>query len=161
MDPMPAVEMASRVQASPLLATYGTRVDPDSAHEMLARRMEAAAAEAAAVDAQKDAALAAAEAEREAARAAATAAKEAAAQAEQEERERAAAQKEYERTQREFERAERAAASRRSGRSGRSTRTTASRKADDPLSDLLGSGLGGTIAKEVVQGIFSTLRRRR
>jgi len=121
MDPMPAAEMQSRVQASPLLATYGTRVDPDSAHEMLARRMEAAAAEAAAVDAQK----------------------------------------EYERAQREFEKAERAAASRRSGRSGRSTRTTASRKADDPLSDLLGSGLGGTIAKEVVQGIFSTLRRRR
>ncbi len=121
MDPMPAAEMQSRVQASPLLATYGTRVDPDSAHEMLARRMEAAAAEAAAVDAQK----------------------------------------EYERAQREFEKAERAAASRRSGRPGRSTRTTASRKADDPLSDLLGSGLGGTIAKEVVQGIFSTLRRRR
>ncbi|MFK4482613.1 helicase HerA-like domain-containing protein [Curtobacterium sp. AB7] len=161
MDPMPAAEMQSRVQASPLLATYGTRVDPDSAHEMLARRMEAAAAEAAAADAQKDAALAAAEAEKEAARAAATAAKEAAAQAKQEERERAAAQKEYERTQREFEKAERAAASRRSGRSGRSTRTTTSRKADDPLSDLLGSRLGGTIAKEVVQGIFSTLRRRR
>ncbi|WIE71048.1 helicase HerA-like domain-containing protein [Curtobacterium sp. MCJR17_020] len=161
MDPMPAAEMQSRVQASPLLATYGTRVDPDSAHEMLARRMEAAAAEAAATDAQKDAALAAAEAEKEAARVAATAAKEAAAQAKQEERERAAAQKEYERTQREFEKAERAAASWRSGRSGRSTRTTTSRKADDPLSDLLGSRLGGTIAKEVVQGIFSTLRRRR
>ncbi|PZO58100.1 MAG: ATPase [Leifsonia xyli] len=161
MDPMPAAEMQSRVQASPLLATYGTRVDPDSAHEMLARRMEAAAAEAAAVDAQKDAGLAAAEAEEESARAAAAAAREAAAQAKQAERERAAAQKEYERTQREFEKAERAAASRRSGRSGRSTRTTASRKADDPLSDLLGSGLGGTIAKEVVQGIFSTLRRRR
>ncbi|RPE80541.1 hypothetical protein EDF28_2725 [Curtobacterium sp. PhB137] len=161
MDPMPAAEMQWRVQASPLLATYGTRVDPDSAHEMLARRMEAAAAEAAAADAQKDAALAAAEAEKEAARAAATAAKEAAAQAKLEERERAAAQKEYERTQREFEKAERAAASRRSGRSGRSTRTTTSRKADDPLSDLLGSRLGGTIAKEVVQGIFSTLRRRR
>ncbi|ROR30035.1 hypothetical protein EDF63_3014 [Curtobacterium sp. JUb34] len=161
MDPMPAAEMQSRVQASPLLATYGTRVDPDSAHEMLARRMEAAAAEAAAVDAQKDAALAAAEAEEESARAAAAAAREAAAQAKQAERERAAAQKEYERTQREFEKAERAAASRSSGRSGRSTRTTASRKADDPLSDLLGSGLGGTIAKEVVHGIFSTLRRRR
>jgi DNA helicase HerA-like ATPase len=121
MDPMPAAEMQSRVQASPLLATYGTRVDPDSAHEMLARRMEAAAAEAAAVDAQK----------------------------------------EYERTQREFEKAERAAASRRSGRTGRSTQTTTSRKADDPLSDLLGSRLGGTIAKEVVRAIFSTLRRRR
>ncbi|MET3451125.1 helicase HerA-like domain-containing protein [Curtobacterium sp. 1544] len=159
MDPMPAPEMQARVQASPLLATYGTRLDPDSAYEMLARRMEAAAAQVAAADAQKEAAAAAAEAEKEAARAAAAAAKEAAAQEKQEARERAAAQKEYERTQREFEKAERAAAARRSGRT--STRTTTSRKANDPLSDLLGSGLGGTIAKEVVQGIFSTLRRRR
>jgi flagellar biosynthesis GTPase FlhF len=159
MDPMPAPEMQARVQASPLLPTYGTRLDPDSAYEMLARRMEAAAAQVAAADAQKEAAAAAAEAEKEAARAAAAAAKEAAAQEKQEARERAAAQKEYERTQREFEKAERAAAARRSGRT--STRTTTSRTANDPLSDLLGSGLGGTIAKEVVQGIFSTLRRRR
>jgi uncharacterized protein len=159
MDPMPAAEMTARVQASPLLATYGTRLDPDSAYEMLARRMEAAAADAAAADAEKAAATAAAEAEKEAARAAAAAAKEAAAKEKAEARDRAAAQKEYERAQREFERAERAAEARRTKRT--STRTTASRKADDPLSDLLGSGLGRTIAKEVVQGIFSTLRRRR
>jgi len=159
MDPMPAAEMTARVQASPLLPTYGTRLDPDSAYEMLARRMEAAAADAAAADAEKAAATAAAEAEKEAARAAAAAAKEAAAKEKTEARERAAAQKEYERAQREFERAERAADARRSGRT--SSRTTTSRKADDPLSDLLGSGLGRTIAKEVVQGIFSTLRRRR
>ncbi|PCN49184.1 ATPase [Curtobacterium sp. 'Ferrero'] len=164
MDPMPADELAARVQASPLLATYGTRVDPDSAYEMLARRMEAAAADAAAADAEKAAAEAAAEAEEEAARAQVTAAKEAAAKAKQEERDRAAAQKEYEKAQREFERAERAAEARRSGRSAPRTtgsRTTTSRRAGDPLSDLLGSGLGGTIAKEVVRGIFSTLRRRR
>ncbi|MGL3200784.1 MULTISPECIES: helicase HerA-like domain-containing protein [Curtobacterium] len=154
MDPMPAPDLEARVRSSPLLATYGTRVDPDSAYEMLARRMEAAAA-----DAAKAAAAAAAEADKEAARAQATAAKEAAAKAKQEERDRSAAQKEYEKAQREFERAERAAESRRAGRS--STRTTVSRKANDPLSDLLGSGLGRTIAKEVVQGIFSTLRRRR
>ncbi|MCC8909365.1 helicase HerA-like domain-containing protein [Curtobacterium sp. GD1] len=159
MDPMPPAEMTARVQASPLLHTYGTRLDPDSAYEMLARRMEAAAADAAAADAEKAAATAAAEAEKEAARAAAAAAKEAAAKEKTEARERAAAQKEYERAQREFERAERAADARRSGRT--SSRTTTSRKADDPLSDLLGSGLGRTIAKEVVQGIFSTLRRRR
>jgi len=159
MDPMPAAEMQARVQASPLLATYGTRVDPDSAHEMLARRMEAAAAAAAAEVAQQEAAVAAADAEKEAARAAAAAAKEAAAHERQEARERAAAQKEYERAQREFERAERAADARRSKRTP--TRTTTRRTADDPLSDLLGSGLGGAIAKEVVQGIFSTLRRRR
>ncbi|ROP60695.1 helicase HerA-like domain-containing protein [Curtobacterium sp. ZW137] len=160
MDPMPSAAMEARVASSPLLATYGTRVDPDSAHEMLARRMEAAAAQSAAAEVQEAAATAAADAAKEAARAAAAAAKEAAAQAKQEERERAAAQKEYERTQREFEKAERAAQSRRS-RTTSTRRTTSSRKADDPLSDLLGGGLGGTIAKEVVQGIFSTLRRRR
>ncbi|WP_416395629.1 MULTISPECIES: helicase HerA-like domain-containing protein [unclassified Curtobacterium] len=159
MDPMHAPEMTARVHASPLLATYGARLDPDSAYEMLARRMEAAAADAAAADAEKAAATAAAEAEKEAARAAAAAAKEAAAKDKAEARERAAAQQEYERAQREFERAERAAEARRSKRT--SSRTTTSRKAEDPLSDLLGSGLGRTIAKEVVQGIFSTLRRRR
>ncbi len=167
MEPMPAADLEARVQASPLLATYGTRLDPDSAYEMLARRMEAAAAEAAAADAEKAAAAAAAEAEKEAARVAAAAAKEAAAAAKaaaakerQEERDRSAAQREYERAQREFERAERAAEARRTKRSS-PRRTTSTRSAGDPLSDLLGSGLGRTIAKEVVQGIFSTLRRRR
>ncbi len=112
--------------------------------------MEAAAAEAAAAQAQ-------AEAEQEAARAAAAAAKEAAAQARRDERERAAAQAEVERTQREFERA-----------SGRDRAAVALVHADayqagtdDPLADLLGPGIGGAIAKEVVRGIFSTLRRRR
>ncbi|WP_416263800.1 helicase HerA-like domain-containing protein [Curtobacterium flaccumfaciens pv. flaccumfaciens] len=147
MDPMPADEMAARVQASPLLATYGTRVDPDSAREVLARRMEAAAAAADAAAAAHEAAAAAADAS-------------------------ADAQQEYERQQREFERAERASDARRSGRSGGSGRSRGTprsgtqrsgtrRTAGDPLSDLLGSGLGGTIAKEVVRGIFSTLRRRR
>lgn len=159
MDPMPADEMEARVGASPLLATYGTRVDPDSAHEILARRLEAAAADAAAAAAEEAAAIAAAEAEEEAARAAAAQAKAEAAQAKQDARDRAAAQEEYERAQREFERAERAAESRRTGRS-RARRST-TRSAGDPLGDLLSSGLGRTIAKEVVQGIFSTLRRRR
>jgi len=136
MDPMPADEMAARVQASPLLATYGTRVDPDSAREVLARRMEAAAAASDAAAAADEAAAAAADAS-------------------------ADAQQEYERQQREFERAERASEARRSGRSGSGRSGGTRRSAGDPLSDLLGSGLGGTIAKEVVRGIFSTLRRRR
>jgi DNA helicase HerA-like ATPase len=160
MDPMPTAEMEARVAASPLLATYGTPVDPDSAHEVLARRMEAAAAQSAADDAAKQAAAAEAEAAKEAARAAATAAKDAATRAKQEARERTAAQREYERTQREFDQAERTAARRR-GRATSRSRTSSSRKAGDPLSDLLGGGLGQAIAKEVVQGIFSTLRRRR
>ncbi|QCR43978.1 ATPase [Curtobacterium sp. SGAir0471] len=154
MDALPSDVLEARVASSPLLARYGTAVDPESAREVLAARMESAAAEAAAAQAQ-------AEAEQEAARAAAAAAKEAAAQAARDERERKAAQAEYERTQREFERAERAAAGRRS-RSG-STRSSRSggRAGDDPLGGLLGNGLGQTIAKEVVRGIFSTLRRRR
>ncbi|WP_144713875.1 helicase HerA-like domain-containing protein [Curtobacterium pusillum] len=152
MDPMPTPDLEARVQSSPLLATYGTRLDPDSAYEMLARRMESAAAEAASAAASAASAAASAAAE-----------KAAAAKGKQEAREQAAAQKEYERAQREFERAERAAEARRSGRSSTrtTTRTSTSRKAEDPLADLLGSGLGRTIAKEVVQGIFSTLRRRR
>jgi hypothetical protein len=160
MDPMPAAEMEARVAASPLLATYGTPVDPDSAREVLARRMEAAAAQSAAADAAEQAAAAEADAAREAARVAAAEAKEAAAQAKREAREQTAAQREYERTQREFERAERTAAQRR-GRTTSRSRTSSSRRAGDPLSDLLGGGLGQAIAKEVVQGIFSTLRRRR
>ena len=165
MAPLPPAELEARVASSPLLATYGTPVDPESAREVLAARTESAAAQAAAVEAQADAVAAAADAEREAARAAAAAAEEAAAREVRDERERAAAQAAYERTQREFERAERAAEQRRSRTTSagtRSSRTRTGRRAEDPLSDLLGgSGLGGTIAKEVVRGIFSTLRRRR
>ncbi|GAA1494693.1 helicase HerA-like domain-containing protein [Curtobacterium herbarum] len=168
MDPMPADVMRARVDASPLLATYGTRVDPDSAHEMLARRLESAAAQAAAEDAAEAAAEAAADAERAAATAQAEAARRAAADAKREAKERAAAQAEYEKAQRDVERADRAAAERRSrssARSGRSGRSSTSRSSGDPLSDLLGgalgSSLGRSIAKEVVRGVFSTLRRRR
>ncbi|WIE74739.1 helicase HerA-like domain-containing protein [Curtobacterium sp. MCSS17_007] len=160
MEPLPAAGLEARVASSPLLARYGTAVDPESAREVLAARLESAAAQAAAARAQV-------EAEAEAARAAAAAAEESAAQTAHDERERAAAQAAYERAQREFERAERAAAERRSrSTSSRSTSSGSSsrrrpRPADDALGDLLGPGLGRTIAKEVVRGIFSTLRRRR
>jgi DNA helicase HerA-like ATPase len=50
MDPAPAELITSTVAASPLMARYGQPVDPQSAHEMLAARMNAAAeAEAARV----------------------------------------------------------------------------------------------------------------
>ena len=163
MEPMPSADLEARVAASPLLATYGTRVDPDSAHEMLARRMEAAAAQAAAADAREAAEAAAAEAEKEAARAAAAAAKQAAADAKREAREHAT----------------RAAAST-SGRSGSSSRPNvpprpvgrAARRGRVPgrrrgavrqtrCPTCSAAASAGSIAKEVVQGIFSTLRRRR
>jgi hypothetical protein len=43
MDPIPASEMETAVAASPLLTKYGTAVDPESAHEILTAKMNAAA----------------------------------------------------------------------------------------------------------------------
>ncbi|MDJ1372103.1 helicase HerA-like domain-containing protein [Gulosibacter molinativorax] len=43
MDPTPAADIEKSVKASPLLAKYGTAVDPESAHEILAKRMNASA----------------------------------------------------------------------------------------------------------------------
>ena len=51
MDPAPADVIANSVAASPLMARYGQAVDPHSAHEMLAARMNAAAEAEAARDA--------------------------------------------------------------------------------------------------------------
>ena len=85
------------------------------------------------------------------------------------EKERKAAQAEYERQQREFEKAERAAASTRARRAGGSTRSSSSSSgaaraggggAGGVLGDVLGSSAGKTIVREVVKGIFGTLRRR-
>jgi DNA helicase HerA-like ATPase len=47
MDPLPEAEFAARVTASPLQAKYGTVVDRQSAHELLAARMANARAAAA------------------------------------------------------------------------------------------------------------------
>ena len=133
MAPTPADEMAADVAASPLTAVYGTAVDRDSAREMLARKLDAAAA----ADRSRE--------EREA--------------------EQAATQAEYDRQQREFERSE-ATASRRERRTG-STRASggsrASRSRSDDgglLDDVLGSSAGRAVVREVVKGIFGTLRRR-
>ncbi len=49
MSPTPAEVLAQSVAASPLLPKYGTPIDRDSAHEILARKMEAAATAAEAV----------------------------------------------------------------------------------------------------------------
>jgi DNA helicase HerA-like ATPase len=56
MDPAPADVITATVAASPLMARYGRAVDPVSAHEMLATRMNAAAEAEAAREAatQKD-----------------------------------------------------------------------------------------------------------
>ena len=56
MDPAPADVVTATVAASPLMARYGQAIDPESAHELLAARMNAAAEAEAAREAaaQKD-----------------------------------------------------------------------------------------------------------
>ena len=164
MSPTPADVMTAAVAASPLTAAYGAAIDRDSAREMLARKLEAAAldqrerTDAAARQATIDARLKEAAAREKADAKAATAA----------ERERKAAQAEYERQQAEFERAERAAAKARAGRGSttrassgsRSTGSRSSGASGGLLGEVLGSSAGKAVVREVVKGIFGTLRRR-
>jgi hypothetical protein len=164
MSPLPGDEMARQVAASPLWPVYGTPVDRDSAREMLARKLEAAALRRRELDeaTARDEALVLQMKE------AAAREKQDAAALKAAEKERKAAQAEYERQQREFEKAERAAASTRARRAGGSTRSSSSRggssrgggSAGGVLGDVLGSSAGKTIVREVVKGIFGTLRRR-
>ena len=44
MAPIPEADFAARVAASPLAAAYGTPIDPDSAHERITARLQAARA---------------------------------------------------------------------------------------------------------------------
>ena len=48
MAPTPEAQIDAAVAASPLLTKYGTRIDPESAREILAAKMSAASASAAA-----------------------------------------------------------------------------------------------------------------
>ncbi|MEO8908085.1 MAG: helicase HerA-like domain-containing protein, partial [Microbacteriaceae bacterium] len=50
MDPSPAADIAADIAASPLQAKYGTALDPDSAREILGRKLDAAAEAATAKD---------------------------------------------------------------------------------------------------------------
>ena len=133
MDPTPAAAMQASVQSSPLLARYGTPVDPDSAKEMLARRLDAAA-------------ISAAQAE-----AGAKAQSDAAAQAAKTEKERLAQQKKIDA---EYDRMTRQSPPRRTttGASRRSSKT--------PIEQVLGSSVTKTILTEVMRGIFGNARRR-
>lgn len=130
MDPTPAVDMQATVQSSPLLARYGAAVDPDSAKEMLARRLDAASAAAA----QKEAAEAAAE------------------QAAKSEKERLAAQKKIDA---EYDRLARQSQPRRAPR-----RSSSRRSSKTPIEQVLGSSVTKTILTEVMRGIFGNARRR-
>ena len=113
MAPTPNEVMQATVNASPLLAKYGTPVDPESAREILAAKMNAAAAAVADAPA-------------------------------------ASTQSAYDKAVRDLRGAPRARAT--------TTRTPA-RQNKSVLEDVLGSRSGQTIVREVLRGIFSTLKR--
>jgi hypothetical protein len=125
MSPTPAEQMQHTVDISPLLAEYGTPVDRESAREILAVKMNAAAEADAKLQAEKDAAKAAKEA--------------------------AKVQAEYDKALRDMQKAEKP-------RTPTTTRTTRAPK--NPIDEVLGSRTGQTVVREVLRGIFSTLKRK-
>tara|TARA_R110002051_G_scaffold91509_1_gene161005 strand:+ start:2934 stop:4739 length:1806 start_codon:yes stop_codon:yes gene_type:complete len=139
MSPTDAAVMEVAVSASPLMATYGTAVDRESAREILAAKMNAAAEADAAAESAKDAEDAAQQAEKLAqARA----------------KEQAKVQADYERALKDLNKTTISSSSR------RTTSRTPARKDTNVLGDVLGSRTGQTVVREVLRGIFSTLKRR-
>ncbi|HWU58989.1 MAG TPA: helicase HerA-like domain-containing protein [Microbacteriaceae bacterium] len=134
MSPTPDAQIDATVAASPLLAKYGTPIDRDSAREMLAKKLGAAAAAEAARQQAADQAKSDADAAKAAAKAAADQAK-----AQQ------AADAEYNRLLK---------------KTGGSTRTRAAKPQKSMLEEVLGSRTTQTILTSVVAGIFGTRRRR-
>ena len=130
MAPTPAERMLASVAASPLLAKYGTSLDTDSAHEMLARKMQAAAAQ----DEVERLADEKAESARQ-------------------------AQAEYDRMQKEWQKSQSSPRAT-GGRSPAPRRSPAPTAQKNPLEDFLGSSAGRRVVTTVVQGIFGTLRRK-
>ena len=120
MAPTPADAMAATVAASPLLATYDTPVDRQSAYELLSVKMNAAA-----------------EADRQ-----------------------AEADKQAKKVQADYDRAVRDMRTSEQKHKPRTTTRTTTRKADNPIGDILGSRTGQTVIREVLRGIFSTLKRK-
>lgn len=130
MSPTPADQMHATVAASPLSVTYGAQVDRESAREILAVKMNAAAQADAAADAQK--------------------------QAEQAEKEQRKAQAEYDRAVRDMRRT----STPKTTTSRTTTTRSSTRKESNPIEDMLGSRTGQTVVREVLRGIFGTLKRR-
>ncbi len=124
MSPTSAAEMQASVDASPLSGTYGTVVDRDSAREILAVKMNAAAEADAREEAEK---LAKAQA-----------------------KEAARVKAEYDKAVRDMEKASRP----------KTTTRTTTRREPDLIGDVLGSRTGQTVVREVLRGIFSTLKRK-
>lgn len=145
MSPTPDPDIERAVQASTLLAKYGTAIDRESAREILTAKMNAAAeadaAEEAADQAEKDA-LAAQKAQ-------AAADKELARQTAAIAKADAAAEKER---QREYDRLMKSTG-------GARTRTTRATTQKNPIEQVLGSKATQTILNGVIRGIFGTGRR--
>ncbi|MDQ1126691.1 DNA helicase HerA-like ATPase [Microbacterium sp. SORGH_AS 505] len=133
MSPTPAAAVQAVVAASPLLATYGTPVDRESAREILGAKMAAA-----------DAAADAAKAATEKAKADAEYAKQKAAADKAQQKAERDAQREYERILR---------------TTGGSTRTSRKRE-PSPLEEILGSKTTQSIIGSVIRGVFGNGRRR-
>ena len=127
MSPTPPETMKATVAASPLLAQFGTVVDRESAREILAAKMDAAAAATAAT---------------------ATAASNAKA-AEQAQADMAKAQREWERE-----------AAKGRAKTPAAPRRTTTKKQPNVVEEVLGSRAGQTVVREVLRGIFGTLKRR-
>ncbi|MFM2719943.1 helicase HerA-like domain-containing protein [Microbacterium mcarthurae (nom. nud.)] len=129
MSPIPAGDLAAAVSASPLFARYGSPLERESAREILAARLQAAAE----------------------AREAAERAKRAAADEAEYARQKAAIDKAHaeaqKKAQREYDRLLRGTASPRSS------------SPSSPLDDLLGRGSTRTILNGVIRGLFGTGRR--
>lgn len=132
MSPTPDAQIEAAVAASPLLAKYGTAVDPVSAREILAAKMNAAAEAAAA----EEAALAKAKADAEYAKQQAAIQKQQAAADKK-------AQQEYERILK---------------KTSGTTRTSRA-KEKSPLESILNSKSTQTILAGVIRGVFGTGRR--
>jgi DNA helicase HerA-like ATPase len=120
MQPTAADAMLATVNASPLMQTYGTEIDRESAYELLSVKMNAAAeSEAAVAQAAEDAKLA----------------------------------KQYEMEWKE-------ASSKRAPAARKTTTRTTTRTQSNPIADALSSRTGQTVVREVLRGIFSTLKKR-
>ncbi|WP_168916417.1 helicase HerA-like domain-containing protein [Microcella flavibacter] len=157
MDAAPEPVITQVIQASPLLPAYGTPIDRESAYEILSARMNAAAEAEAARELEAEAAKERARLEKEAASAATAEAKR-----------QAKAQADYERTLRDLERrgrtTTRTPTRRTGGASGGGTAGGGAGGGSGGLGDLLGGALGSragqTIVREVLRGMFGTLKRR-
>ena len=136
MSPAPDAQIDATIAASPLLATYGTAIDRDSAREMLTRKLDAAAAAAEEQERVLEQAKAAVEAQKAADKAVAAQAKA-----------QKAADAEYERLLKS------------TGPTSRGKRTT-SKPQPNLLEQVLGSKATASILTGVVEGIFGTRKRR-